>query len=327
MNETIEAGESSGAGMLAYLQLFRLSNLPTAMADVLMGFLVVQQTIDTSLLVPLLLLLLASSLLYVAGMVLNDVFDYQQDCHQRPDRPLPSGRISLSRARLIGLGMLVAGVGVGMASGLMAEAEPWRGGLTALLLATAILLYDGLLKQTPLAPLLMGSCRCLNVLLGMSFVTAGAAVDGSLLGLAPHQLWIAVGMGAFVTGITLYARSEAGRSSRPYLAGGVAWMIAGVLLLAYLVPRSLPDNFTPHLQAQQAGILLSVLSFTFIYRCLLGIAEPSATRVQAAVKQCLLSIIVLDAAITAIFCPWGYAILVLALLAPTLLLGKWLYST
>ena len=63
MNETIEAGESSGAGMLAYLQLFRLSNLPTAMADVLMGFLVVQQTIDTSLLVPLLLLLLASSVL------------------------------------------------------------------------------------------------------------------------------------------------------------------------------------------------------------------------------------------------------------------------
>jgi tRNA(Glu) U13 pseudouridine synthase TruD len=35
------------------------------------------------------------------------------------------------------------------------------------LLALCVWLYDGLLKRTPAAPLLMGTCRLLNVLLGL----------------------------------------------------------------------------------------------------------------------------------------------------------------
>ena len=40
--------------------------------------------------------------------------------------------------------------------------------LVAMLLAGCIVLYDAVLKRTPLAPLAMGACRMLNVLLGMS---------------------------------------------------------------------------------------------------------------------------------------------------------------
>ena len=93
-------------GWLAYLQLFRLPNVFTAIADVLMGYLLVHRVLEPSDTFPLLLLVLASSLIYTAGMVLNDVFDYQVDCQERPQRPLPSGRISLGRARLLGLLML-----------------------------------------------------------------------------------------------------------------------------------------------------------------------------------------------------------------------------
>ena len=82
-----------------------------------------------------------------------------------------------------------------------------------------------------------------------------------------------------------------------------------------------------------AGILgipiwrIRFLSATVIYRAAWGVIEPTPRRVQAAVKRCILSIILLDAAITGILCPWYYAVLVLALLLPTLVLGKWLYST
>ena len=77
----------------------------------------------------------------------------------------------------------------------------------------------------------------------------------------------------------------------------------------------------------QAGLFIVVLAATVIYRCAWGVFEPTPHRVQQAVKRCILSIILLDAAITGILCPWYYAVGVLALLVPTLVLGKWLYST
>ena len=60
-------------------------------------------------------------------MVLNDVFDLEIDRRERPERPLPSGRVSLRAARLLGwtllvLGMLlgIAGVSVGTGGGFFA---------------------------------------------------------------------------------------------------------------------------------------------------------------------------------------------------------------
>jgi len=85
------------AKLLAYLRLFRLPNVFTAMADVAMGFLFVRQSLEPISMFAC--LLVASSLLYTAGMVLNDVFDYEVDRQERPQRPLPSGQIGLRWAR------------------------------------------------------------------------------------------------------------------------------------------------------------------------------------------------------------------------------------
>src|SRR5262245_5428925 len=86
--------------LLAWLRLFRAPNVFTAIADVMMGFFVVhggfQPTAPVGLLV---CLAAASALLYMAGMVLNDVFDFEVDAEERPFRPLPSGQISLPLAR------------------------------------------------------------------------------------------------------------------------------------------------------------------------------------------------------------------------------------
>ena len=86
--------------MRAYLQLLRLPNVFTAMADMLLGFLFTHQTLEPW---PQFVLLLgSSSLLYLAGMVLNDYFDRDQDARERPLRPIPSGRVSAANARKLG---------------------------------------------------------------------------------------------------------------------------------------------------------------------------------------------------------------------------------
>ena len=97
----------------------------------------------------------ASALLYLAGLVLNDVFDLEIDRHERPERPLPSGRISLAAARRLGWRLLWLGVLVGTGAGLFLG--HLRPGTIAALLAACILLYDAWLKRTFLGPLAMGA--------------------------------------------------------------------------------------------------------------------------------------------------------------------------
>lgn len=78
----------------AYLQLLRLPNVFTAVADVSMGYLLVSAgRVEVPLFLPL---LVCSAAMYLAGMVLNDVCDYQQDLGERPWRPLPAGQIAQS---------------------------------------------------------------------------------------------------------------------------------------------------------------------------------------------------------------------------------------
>src|SRR4051812_37355398 len=99
--------------LLAYLQLFRLPNVFTAIADVAMGFFLTQPVQSEPWLV-FALLVAASSLLYTAGMVLNDVYDMGLDAIERPARPLPSGRIDWAHARRLGYRLLIAGVVCGI---------------------------------------------------------------------------------------------------------------------------------------------------------------------------------------------------------------------
>ena len=115
--------------LFAYLQLVRLPNVFTALADVAMGFFVTQGIVELASLEPvqivrLTLLCVASACLYLAGMALNDAFDADIDREERPERPIPSGRVSLSGARTG-----IWSVGGGSVRGCFAFDE--RGGLSA----------------------------------------------------------------------------------------------------------------------------------------------------------------------------------------------------
>ena len=299
----------------AFAELVRLPNLFTAVADVAMGFLFVRELNDEGL--PLLAILAAASVLfYAGGTTLNDVFDYLRDLEQRPDRPLPSGRISRKAGRQLGATLLVLGTGVAwLAAYLCGSVAP---GVVGLLLVGCILLYDGWAKRTPLGPVAMGGCRMFNVLLGMS-----------VAGFAWRQAeWtVALGIGVYVAGITWFARTESRTSNRWQLAAATAVILGGVGLLG-----TLPlwfQEIQPLLQAEPSRwyLLMGMLAALIGWRCVAAVFEPRPYFVQTAVRQAIMSIIVLDAA--AAFSARGLpaAIGIVLLLIPTLAAGQLFEST
>lgn len=317
--ETLVATQGGGK-VKAYLQLFRLPNVFTAMADIFLGFLFTHAVLEPSGV--FLLLLAASSLIYTAGMVLNDVYDVEIDRRDRPMRPLPSGAISVGWGRWLGFELLLVGVGCAWLAGYFAGT--WRSGLVATGLALVVWGYDRHLKCTPLGPVAMGGCRFLNVLLGMSAAT---------FALETMHLVVAAGVGIYIVGVTWFARTEAHVSGRPHLAGGTLVMGAGLALLAS-IPRwssaTLPLVSQPlaaEAQGERWYLLWALLAALIGWRCLWAVMEPVPLRVQAAVKQAILSLIVLDAA--ACFAVRGqfWAVMILLLLLPTMALGRWIYST
>lgn len=313
--------------LLAYLKLFRIPNVFTAVADVAMGFFFVHGNVEPAS--GLLCLIATSCFLYTAGMVLNDVYDYDIDVKERPTRPLPSGQISLGRARLLGYGMLLLGVTLGGLAGYVAPAssEPaWRSGVVALLLASCVIAYDAILKRTLLGPFAMGACRFFNVLLGMSL---GAAGGSTQLLFEPTYFMVAGGIGCYIVGVTWFARTEAkAASGRSLLMFGVILMAIGVMTLAFF-PKysSFPLDFFRIEPTMVWPLALFLMTVSILRRCLSAISDPSPQQVQAAVKQCIFSLIVLDAAVVLLVAHWALAIAVLALLIPTFVLGRWVYST
>ncbi|WP_422755067.1 SCO3242 family prenyltransferase [Micromonospora sp. WMMD708] len=104
----------------------------------------------------------ASVLLYWAGMAANDWADRELDAEERPERPIPSGRITPAAAAGVAAGLTAAGLGLAAAVG------GRRAAAVALPLAATIWGYDLAAKHTAAGPAVMAACRGLDVLLGAS---------------------------------------------------------------------------------------------------------------------------------------------------------------
>jgi 4-hydroxybenzoate polyprenyltransferase len=327
-----------GGSLQDYLELVRLPNIFTAMADVAMGFLFVQgvqadQSEDLDKVWQmqfsdartLLLLAAGSVLLYAAGVVLNDVFDVQTDRQDRPERPIPSGRVSLVAARRAGWLLLLAGVATAwIASLFVGQLRP---GLVGTLLAACVVLYDAGLKRTPLGPAAMGVCRALNVLLGMSVAA----------GVFRSEYFLAAGsIGIYVMGLTWMAKGEARPSGRRRLVAATVVMMAGIGLLIAL-PLWAGSLFSGTWGQELYAVLswrpvqwylpMGLLGAIIGWRCVRAVAEPSPGRVQMAVTQGIMFIVFLDAA--GCFAARGrdWAFVVLSLWLPAMLAGRFFKST
>ncbi|MFC5219002.1 SCO3242 family prenyltransferase [Streptomyces coerulescens] len=138
-----------------WAQLLRISALFTVPGDVLAGAAAAGVRPDRRTL----LAIGCSLCLYEAGMVLNDWADQDEDARERPDRPLPSGRIPPAAALGAAIGFTGAAIALATRAGRPAAA-------VAGALAATVWAYDLKLKHTRAGALAMGAARGLDVLLG-----------------------------------------------------------------------------------------------------------------------------------------------------------------
>jgi 4-hydroxybenzoate polyprenyltransferase len=254
------------------------------------------------------LLIPASSLLYVGGVVLNDVVDHRLDAVERPNRPLPAGRVTVKAASVFCGILLTLGVLCGWIVSF--GAGKWLPGVTASALLACILLYNIVLKNTPLGPVAMGACRMLNVLLGMS-------VLGEMF---PSSCWlVAGGIGLYITGVTWFARTEAARSKRLPLAAAAIVMMAGIALIAW-APQWIERDWLG--DSKQWYAIMAVMAAMIGWRCLVAIAKPESIWVQRAVGHAVLSLIMLDASACFVIRGPYLAAAILMLMLPAMFISR-----
>ncbi|KAA5542190.1 prenyltransferase [Roseiconus nitratireducens] len=301
-----------------WMQLVRLPTVFTVLADVGAAFLLVAGgPVPPARFV---LIVLAGVSLYWAGMILNDVFDLEQDKAERSTRPLAAGRISPATAARAGWGLLVLGVVLAAVSGYVpAVGAPstWLPGGIAASLAALIVAYDGPLKPTPIAPLAMGGCRMLSFLLGAAPMLG--LVDGVPV-IPRYLLGIAIGFGVYVMGITTLARDEATGGHLINLRTGFVVMIIGVVLLAFAPGLSTFDEragwaFTV---GERFVLLIGLIAMPVMVRALRVQLNPDPAAIGNTIRAALMTIIPLAAAFAMLGAGPFWAMVVFALVIPAL---------
>jgi len=299
----------SNIRLLAWWQLLRIGNVFTAISNILAGFLLVQK--DWQPLGPLFLLIGSSSLLYAAGMVLNDAFDAELDAKERPERPIPSDRISRSTAFRVGWFLLL--LGVALACYVSWQLQSRTPAAIAVLLALAIVAYDAKLKQTEFGPSAMGICRYLNVLLG-------ASIAGDLL--TVPAVWIyAAAVGMYTIGLTLFARSENDpRKTRGQAMGGLVTLAS--LTLVGLLPLALTNFQLAPFPLVWYGCLLSLCLIVFAsHQSTQRTPSPAAFRKH--ISKLLLGFIFIDALACTAAMGWPAGLITITLIVPTRIISRW----
>ena len=217
------------SNLKSWLVLTRCSNLPTVWSNVISGWLLGMAAVirTPTVIVPsalnstLFTLLLGISLLYVAGMILNDVFDYEWDCANRPERPLPSGLISRSKAKWVGIIILLLGLALSAFSA-------GRFFKLTFLLTIFILWYDVAHKGNPLAPMVMGACRALLPMIGFIVAT----IDGIYA--QPNIVHVyAVVLGIYTYALTWVAKYELTPTKNSYWIERLLFLIPLPLIVYY----------------------------------------------------------------------------------------------
>ena len=282
----------------------------------------------------MLFLVFSSASLYVAGMILNDVFDADIDLIERPHRPIPSRRINSRSAFLAGVSLLLSGIVLAAIAGWLVGPNSISSLLRptgiAITLAIFILLYDGWLKKTRLAPALMGGCRTLNLLLGASTIDDSQQAVGEWLGFSGLVWWVAISLGVYVTGITMFARKEAvfNQNRGPLITAALVVGI-GILGMAFVNFVRPAGTGVESSMKTMFPLIIGLIGLPIFRRIAAALAHPTPLGIQTAVVTCLRSIIILDAALCFMFAPQQplFALTVVGLLIPALLFGRWLSPT
>jgi 4-hydroxybenzoate polyprenyltransferase len=275
--------------MNAAAGLLKLTRFPlvfTAMADSAAGYLLAGGPRSWRFL----LVAAVSALLYAAGMVFNDLADRERDRKLHPERPLPSGRVTIRAALIFGAILLGAAVLGSAILGL------WPA-LATVGLIVLILAYDGVAKRVRIAgAATMAAIRGLNLILG------------GLASLSQIHPWgpMAV-LAAYVFLLTLWSTYEDTAVGKPMLAPlGAALVLAPGLGI-----------FTQG--GVRAWVFFAPIAWMlpWVGRAIL---RPGRERMMQVVRWGVLGIILLDAAFVAAAGRWVGSLAIAALLIPALAL-------
>jgi UbiA prenyltransferase family len=284
----------------SYLQLCRPANIITAIADILAGVAIASFATAITGINPIGIVLLCISTigLYGGGIVYNDIFDLELDKIERPERAIPSGKISLQNAYIFGTMLLLVGI-------ISAFLNNNLSGIIALLVAISALVYDKYGKHYSfLGPINMGLCRGGNLILGMSIVTSTVS----------EWWWLGILPVCYIAAITMISRGEVhgGNKNTLYFAG----FLYVIVSISQLSIASKLDNLL-------ITLAFVALHIYLIFRPLLkAISNPIGPNIGKAVKAGVLALIVMDAAWVSVSGNFVLALFVLILLPISIKLAK-----
>jgi len=288
--------------LLGYLRLMRPANIVTAIADILAGvaisgFLGSQVSSYLDHLLPVICMCLATIGLYGGGVVFNDVMDAQLDKVERPERPIPSGVISLTQAIVLGSYLLLVGILAAFTVGRIT-------GYLALGITLSALVYDKWGKHLAWGPVNMGLCRGLNLLMGISIVVPALN----------KYWWIGLIPVVYIAAVTAISRGEVhGGNTRTLRITAVLYALVYSTILAL---------------AAINGHIIIAIPFVILFAFMINqplinaIKEPSGPNIGKAVKGGIIALIAMNAAWVAAFSTLPHALLVLILLPLSLLMAR-----
>lgn len=289
----------------ASLELMRPANIVTAFADILAGFAAVGGVVlisEGSMLVSasgLAWLLIATFGLYGGGVVFNDVFDAELDAKERPERAIPSGRISKKGATL--LGILLHAVGV-----LAAFQVNLTAGIISVTIVICTLIYDSKAKHSVFwGPLFMGLCRGGNLLLGCSIIPV----------MIPQVWFLALIPVIYIASITLVSRGEVAGGSKHHGYSALAMIL---LVVAGLLSLSLFPDFQ-----LLASIPFLLLFIAIVIPAFYNAAKiPEAAHIKKAVKRGVISLVLVNSVIAAGFGGFVLGLIVFGLFLLSIFLSR-----
>jgi 4-hydroxybenzoate polyprenyltransferase len=277
------------------LILGRVSNLPTVWSNCLAGWWLGGGENFANL--PW--LFFGVSALYIGGMYLNDAFDVDFDRQHRPERPIPSGAISLP----VVWGWGLAWLGLGALSLIFIGKVT---GALALVLILCIIIYDATHKVITASPWLMGACRF------WIYVIAGSTASWGVNG---WPIWCGVALALYVAGLSHMARLESSRARVP------RWplvLLAVPVFLALLMDTG--ENRVP-------ALWLSLILVLWIARCVRPMFQGGQVNVGRIVSGLLAGIIFVDWLAVAPGCPPALNAVFLILFGATLGLQRFVPAT
>lgn len=228
-------------------------------------------------------LLFVVTLVTAAGNVINDYYDVEIDRVNRPDRPIPSGKVSLPAARAFAVTLFLLGILVSLFTSILCTAiavfnslllifyaarlkrTPFVGNMTVSYLAASVFLFGGALGGFPgLLHVMPFAVMTFFAMMARELVKDGEDIEGDK---ASGAVTIPIRFGMKTTTVLAFSCAVLGVAASlvPYLSWG-AWYVYGILLVDVIILvaclKAVKCTTSEELKASKASTLLKAGMFS-----------------------------------------------------------------